>query len=98
MSNMVKECQFRRGVCTTHDCKADRITLNEKKWGEISSGYGWVYRKKIKFICRAERQVPTAPTISTISTCDVSEYRNCDVTGISATQISEKDKAGGLAM
>ena len=72
--------------------------MNEKKWGKIASGYGWVYRKKIKFICRAEKLVPTVPKNSTLSAGDVSEYRNCDMTGISATQIKESDDAGGLAM
>ena len=96
VTNRVKECQFKRGVCTTHNCKADRVTLNEKKWGKISTGYGWVYRKKIKFICRAESEIPTVPTISTY--CDVAEQKNCDVTGISAAQVNEKIKAGGLAM
>ena len=67
----------------------------KKSGGEISTGYGWVYRKKIKFICRAESKIPTAPTIST---CDVAEQRNCDVTGISATQVNEEIKTGGLAM
>ena len=46
----VKECQFKRAVCITHNCKADRVTLNEKKWGKPSTGYGWVNRKRIKFI------------------------------------------------
>ena len=42
--------------------------------------------------------VPTVPKNSTLSAGDVSEYRNCDMTGISATQIKESDDAGGLAM
>ena len=29
-----ESCEFKRGICKTHNCKAEKTTTNEKKWGK----------------------------------------------------------------
>ena len=35
-------CVFKRGVCTTHNIKGNKMTVNTKKWKKEKYGYGWV--------------------------------------------------------
>ena len=35
-------CVFKRGVCTTHNIKGNKMTVNTKKWKKKKYGYGWV--------------------------------------------------------
>ena len=39
--------------------------LSIKKWGKIKTGYGWIYGKKTKYICRLETKAREAPEFST---------------------------------
>ena len=87
-------CTIKRGVCILHNLKAERSTVTEKKWGKVSTGYGWIYRKKIRFFCRAEKSSPTGPLIST---SDVSTVGSDVNKRISATHGQEINMTGGLA-
>ena len=96
-----ENCEFRRGVCINHDVKGEKVTINEKKWGKKSTGFGWIYRKKVKFICRAEKFTLTAPEISTSDVSDVGsrhEERISDTRGMQSLQtgrgISSEPKKG----
>ena len=39
--------------------------LKTQKWGKIKTGYGWIYGKKIRYICRLETKEREASEIST---------------------------------
>ena len=84
-----ENCEFRRGVCLTHDIKGEKVTINEKKWGKKSTGFGWIYRKKVKYICRAEKFTLTVPDISTSDVSEISsthEVRISDTRGMDDIQ------------
>ena len=68
--------------------------MTEKKWGKVSIGYGWIYRKKIRFFCRAEKSSPTGPLIST---SNISTVGSGDNKRISVTFGEEINMTGGLA-
>ena len=61
------ECKFRRGKCITHDIKGEKKTISIKKWGKVKTGYGWIYSKKVTWLCRMRKLEPAEPEISTNS-------------------------------
>ena len=61
----VTECVIRRGKCTVHKVPARKTTQTSKKWGKKSTGYGWIYSRKVIYICRFETKVLGSPKIST---------------------------------
>ena len=57
----------KRGHCSTHDCMGKFEYVSNKKWKFRGNarGYGYVYGKSRKFICKMRNSAPTAPDIST---------------------------------
>ena len=65
MGACVTGCVIRRGKCTVHNVPARKTEQTSKKWGKKSTGYGWIYSRKVKYICGLETKVLESPKIST---------------------------------
>ena len=66
MLELEKSCDIKRGKCLTHGIQVRKTVLSIKKWRKIKTGYGWIYGKKTKYICRLETKEREAPEISTL--------------------------------
>ena len=65
MLELEKSCDIKRGKCLTHGIQVRKTVLSIKKWRKIKTGYGWIYGKKTKYICRLETKAREAPEFST---------------------------------
>ena len=45
------ECVFKRGVCQVHKIKGKKSVHKTKKWGQVKSGYGWIYSQTVRYTC-----------------------------------------------
>ena len=45
------ECVFKRVVCQVHKIKGKKSVHKTKKWGQIKSGYGWIYSQAVRYTC-----------------------------------------------
>ena len=45
------ECMFKRGVCQVHKIKGKKSVHKTKKWGQVRSGYGWIYSQTVRYTC-----------------------------------------------
>ena len=58
MGEAAPECKFRRGKCIEHDIMGERRVISTKKWGNKKTGFGWIYGKKVVWVCKAKRMGP----------------------------------------
>ena len=73
------ECNIRRGKCLTHNIKGEKKNTSTTKWGKVKTGYGWIYSKKVTWLCRMRSLEPVEPEI-TISDSDRNHFveKTCD--------------------
>ena len=50
----VQICEFKRGWCSTHKIKGDKIQKKVKKWTKKKFGYGWVTSTLVEYKCQLE--------------------------------------------
>ena len=60
----VNQCHLKKGRCQTHDIQARKIITNEKKWGKLKYGYGWINRRRVHYECRVQSLAQVDPRIS----------------------------------
>ena len=53
-----KKCEFKRGVCTEHKVKGNKMVNSTKKWQEKKSGYGWVTIRRVTYTCSYRQNIP----------------------------------------
>ena len=64
------ECMFKRGVCQAHKIKGNKSVHKTKKWGQVKSGYGWIYSQTVRYTCPMDscldrQKSPDRPSVQT---------------------------------
>ena len=60
------DCKIKRGNCLTHNIPAEKRTTSTKRWGKQKHGFGWIYGKKVTWICRMKSKALEVSDISSI--------------------------------
>ena len=58
MAVETKKCEFKRGVCTEHKLKGDKMVNTTKKWQKKKAGYGWVTIRRVTYTCSYRQNIP----------------------------------------
>ena len=76
MGEAAPECKFRRGKCINHDIMGERRVISTKKWGHKKTGFGWIYGKKVVWVCKARNMGPADLINSTSESEPITFERN----------------------
>ena len=61
-------CEFKRGICKTHNIKGNKTVVKSKKWAAKKTGFGWVTSSKVTYTCNLARAMSSNPSTTEDST------------------------------
>ena len=65
-ADTVPICTFKKGLCLEHKIMGEKRVTTSKKWGNTKKGYGWIYSRKVTWVCRARNLGPADSDNSTL--------------------------------